>query len=204
MRNSAKQTKLTEVTPEAGPSSEEAFSSPLYCCLLHSFTWKQLPLPEAPWGQDFCFPGTYTERTVGSLSCNEGWITRWRKARLDSPSGKAPSRWMAHWENIDYAKAFVHITTNWKIHKEMGIPTTFSVFWETCMQVKKQQLELDMEQLTSSKLGNDYVKDVYCHPAYLTYMQGTSCEMPGWMNHKLESRLPGETSTTWDMQMIPL
>ena len=64
------------------------------------------------------------------------------------------------------------------------------------MQVKKQQLELDMEQLTSSKLGNDYVKDVYCHPAYLTYMQGTSCEMPGWMNHKLESRLPGETSTT--------
>ena len=64
------------------------------------------------------------------------------------------------------------------------------------MQVKKQQLELDMQQLTSSILGKDYVKDVYCHPAYLTYMQGTSCEMPGWMNHKLESRLPGEASTT--------
>ena len=64
------------------------------------------------------------------------------------------------------------------------------------MQVKKKQLELDMEQLTSSKLGKEYIKDVYCHPAYLTYMQGTSCEMSSWMNHKLESRLPGETVTT--------
>ena len=69
------------------------------------------------------------------------------------------------------------------------------------MQVKKQQLELDMEQQTGSKLGTEYVKAVYCHPAYLTYMQSTSCEMPGWMNHKLESRLPGEISTTSNMQM---
>ena len=58
------------------------------------------------------------------------------------------------------------------------------------MQVKKQQLELDMEPETGSKLGKEYVKVVYCHPAYLTYMQGTSCKMPGWMKHKLESRLP--------------
>ena len=58
------------------------------------------------------------------------------------------------------------------------------------MQVKKQQLELDMEQLTVSKLGKEYVNTVYCHPAYLTYMQSTSCEMLGWMKHKLESRLP--------------
>ena len=64
------------------------------------------------------------------------------------------------------------------------------------MQVKKQQLEPDMEQWTGSKLGKEYVKDVYCHLAYLTYMQNTSCEMPGWMTHKLESRLLGETSTT--------
>ena len=71
------------------------------------------------------------------------------------------------------------------------------------MQVKKQQLELDMEQQTDSKLGKEYVKAVYCHPAYLTYMQGTSCEMPGWLKHKLESRLLGEISTTSDMQMIP-
>ena len=72
------------------------------------------------------------------------------------------------------------------------------------MQVKKQQLEWDMEQQTGSKLGKEYVKDVYCHPAYLTYMQSTSCEMPGQMKHKLESRLPGEISITSDMQMTPL
>ena len=71
------------------------------------------------------------------------------------------------------------------------------------MQVKKQQLELDIEQQTGSKSGKEYVKTVYCHPAYLTYMQSTSCEMPGWMRHKLESRLPGEISITSDMQMTP-
>ena len=71
------------------------------------------------------------------------------------------------------------------------------------MQVKKQQLELDMEQQTDFKSGNEYVKAVYCHPAYLTYMQSTSCEMPGWMKHKLDSRLLGETSITSDTQMIP-
>ena len=60
------------------------------------------------------------------------------------------------------------------------------------MQVKKQQLELDMEQQTGSKLGKEYIKAVYCHLAYLIYTQSISCEMPGWMNLKLESRLPGE------------
>ena len=59
------------------------------------------------------------------------------------------------------------------------------------MLVKKQQLELDMEQQTGSRLGKEYVKAVYCHPGYLTYMQSTSCEMPGWIKHKLESRLLG-------------
>ena len=71
------------------------------------------------------------------------------------------------------------------------------------MQVKKQQLELDMEQQTGSKLGKEYIKAVYYHSAYLTYMQSTSCEVPGWMKHKLESRLPGEISITSDMQMTP-
>ena len=66
------------------------------------------------------------------------------------------------------------------------------------MQVKKQLLELDMEQQTGSKLGKEDVKAVYCHPASLTYMQSISCEMPGWMKHKLESRLPGEISITSD------
>ena len=68
------------------------------------------------------------------------------------------------------------------------------------MQVRKKHLELDMEQQIGSKSGREYVKAVYCHPASLTYMQSTSCEMLGWMKHKLESRLQGEIS---DMQMIP-
>ena len=71
------------------------------------------------------------------------------------------------------------------------------------MQVKKQQVELDVKKQTGSKLGKEYVKAVYCHPAYLTYMQSTSYEMPCWMKHKLESRLPGEISVTSDMKMTP-
>ena len=69
------------------------------------------------------------------------------------------------------------------------------------MQVRKQQLELDMKQQTGP--NKEYVKAVYCHPAYLTYMQSISCEMLGWMKHKLESRLPGEISIIFDMQMTP-
>ena len=71
------------------------------------------------------------------------------------------------------------------------------------MQVKKQHLEPDMEQQTGSTLGKEYIKAVYCHPAYLTDMQCTSCEMPGWIKRKLESRLPGEISITSNMQMTP-
>ena len=70
------------------------------------------------------------------------------------------------------------------------------------MQAKKQQSEPDLEQQTASKLRKKNVKTVYCHPAYSTYMQSTSCDMAGWINLKLESRLPGEISTTSDMQMI--
>ena len=69
------------------------------------------------------------------------------------------------------------------------------------MQVKKQQLEPYMEQLTSSKLGEEYNKAAYCHPAYLTSVQNTSCELLDWKNYKLESRLSGKISTS-DMQMI--
>ena len=68
------------------------------------------------------------------------------------------------------------------------------------MWVKKQQLELDMEQQTGSRLGKEYVKAVYCQPAYFTYMPSTSCEMPGWMKHKLESRLQGEILIASDRQ----
>ena len=71
------------------------------------------------------------------------------------------------------------------------------------MRVKKQQLELDMEQQTGSKRGKEYIKAVYCHSAYLTYMHSISCEISVWMKHKLESRLPGEITITSDMQMTP-
>ena len=71
------------------------------------------------------------------------------------------------------------------------------------MQVRKQQLELDMEQQTGSKQEKEFVKAVDCHPAYLTYMQSTLLETLGWRKHKLESRLPGEISITSDMQMTP-
>ena len=71
------------------------------------------------------------------------------------------------------------------------------------MQVKKQQLEPDMEQWIGSKLGKEYIKAVYCHPTYLTYMQITSCEITGCMKHKLESRFLGEISITSDMHMTP-
>ena len=89
----------------------------------------------------------------------------------------------------------------------MGIPDHLICFLRNQgqdMQVKKQQLELDVEQQTGSKLGKEYVKPVYCDTAYLIYIQSTSCEMPGWMKHDLESRLLGEISTISDMQMISL
>ena len=98
---------------------------------------------------------------------------------------------------IDYAKAFdcVWITINCgKFWKRWEHQTTWLASWEICMQVKKQQLELGMEQQTGSKSGKEYVNAVYCHPAYLTYMQSTSWEMPGWMKHKMESRLPEKIS----------
>ena len=98
----------------------------------------------------------------------------------------------------------VWITTNYgKFWKRWEYQTTLPASWETCIQVKKQQLEPDMGQQTGSKLGKEYVKAVYCHPAYLTFMQSTSCKMQGWMKHKLESRLPGETAITSDTQMKP-
>ena len=107
---------------------------------------------------------------------------------------------------IDYAKAFDYVDHNklWKFFKRWEYQTTLPASWETCMQVKNHQLELDMEQQTGSNLGKEYVKAEYCHPAYLTSMQSTSCKMPDWMKHKLESRLPGEVSITSDTQMTPL
>ena len=97
-----------------------------------------------------------------------------------------------------------------KFFKRWQYQTTGPVFCETCMQIKKHQLEPDMKQRTGSKLGKDYVKAVYCHPSYLTYTQSTSCDILGWLKHKLESRLMGDITITSrlmgditsDMQMI--
>ena len=87
----------------------------------------------------------------------------------------------------------------WKILKRWEYQNTLPASWEICMQIKKEQLELDMEQQIGSKLGKEYLKAVYCHLAYLTYIQTISCEMPGWMKYKLESGLPGEISVASDM-----
>ena len=106
---------------------------------------------------------------------------------------------------IDYAKAFDRVDHHklWKILQEMGIPAHLTCLLRNLHAVKKQQLELDMEQQTGSKLEKEYVKAVYCHSAYLTYMQSTSCEVLGWMKHKLESILLEEISITSEMQMTP-
>ena len=90
---------------------------------------------------------------------------------------------------IDHTKAFDCVDYNklWKILQEMEILDHLTASWEICMQVKKQQLELDMEQQTSSKSGKEYVKAVYCHSAYLTYMQSSSSKRPGW-NHDCQEK----------------
>ena len=94
---------------------------------------------------------------------------------------------------IDYAKVFHMYGSQQTVENssKMGILTTLPASWDICMQVKKQQLQLDMEKQTGSKSGKAYIKVVYCHPAYLTYIQSTSWEMLDWMKQKLDSRLPG-------------
>ena len=98
----------------------------------------------------------------------------------------------------------VWITANCgKFLKRWEYQTIWPASWENCIQVKKKQLELDMEQQTGFKSGKEYIKAVFCHPASLTYRQSTSRKIPGWMKHKLESRLPEELSVISDMQMTP-
>ena len=124
---------------------------------------------------------------------------RWSSEKLESSRKTSTSALLTMQKPLT-----VRITTNCgKFWKRWEYQTTWPASWDICMQVKKQQLELDMEQQTGSKLGNEYVKAVYCHPAYLTSMQSTSWETLGWRKHKLESRFLGEISITSDMQMIP-
>ena len=113
---------------------------------------------------------------------------------------KGNNWWLAEGDYVGWLLIAVNIgdvNTRWEYQ------TTWRASWEICMQVKKQWLELDMEQQTSSKSGKEYVQAAYCHPTYLTYMQNISCKMLGWMMHKLESRLLGEISITSDMLMTP-
>ena len=99
----------------------------------------------------------------------------------------------------------VWITTNCgKFFKRWEYQTILAVSWEACMQVKKQHLKPDMKQWTGSRLGKEYFKAIYCHLVCLTYIQSALCKITGWMNHKMESRLLGEITTTSDMQMISL
>ena len=95
----------------------------------------------------------------------------------------------------------VWITTNWKISKEVKI-LDHLIYLLRNLYVGQIVTELDMDQWTGSKLGKEHDKAIYCHPVYLTYMQSMSCKMLGWINHKLESRLLGEMSTTSNMEMI--
>ena len=97
----------------------------------------------------------------------------------------------------------VWITTNCRKFSDMGMPDPLTCLLRNLYAGQETTLELDREQQTGSKLGKEYIKVVYCDPVYLTYMQSTSCEMLGWMKHKLELRLLEETSITSDMQMTP-
>ena len=132
-------------------------------------------------------PETKLPLSTGSLKKQESSIKTITSALLTRP--KPLTMWI--------------MTNCGKFFKRWEYQTILPASWEICVRVKKQELELDTEQQTGSKLGKEYIKAVYCHPAYLTYMQSTSREMPGWIKHKLDSRLLGEISVTWDMQMTP-
>ena len=105
---------------------------------------------------------------------------------------------------IDYTKAFdcVDHSKLWKILQEMEIPDSLTCLLRN-LYAGQEVTELDMEQWTGTKLGKEYIKAIYCHPAYLTYIQSPSCEMLGWMKLKSESRFLGEISISSDMQMTP-
>ena len=130
------------------------------------------------WGKWYIIRGSKSRRGTSDQIANVCWIIE--KAREFQKNN--------NFYCIDYVKCLDYVYQNkvWKILKEMGIPTILPASWEICKQVKKQQLELDREQQTGFKLGKEYVKAVYCHPAYLTYMHNTSWEMLDWMKYKLE------------------
>ena len=120
---------------------------------------------------------------------------RKKKKKKEKEKKRKFKEYMGHCTISDHNKL-------WKILQGMGIPDHLICLMRN-LNASQDATELDMEKLTGSKLGKEYVKAVYCHPAYLTYMQSTSCKMLGWMKHKMESRLPGEISITPDTHMTP-
>ena len=141
------------------------------------------------------------------------WCTSWVYKKAEEPEIKLSS-FVRSWRKQENSRkscssASLTMLTHWLCVSQQTMEnsyrweyqTTLSVSWENCLQVKKQQLEPDMEQWTGSKLGKEYMKAVYCHSAYLTYMKSTSREMLGWMKYKGESRLLGEISIMSDTQM---
>ena len=155
---------------------------------------------------------------ISKPGCNSTWTVNSQMFKLDlekaeEPEVKLPtsigsSKNQEFQKNVycftDYAKAFDCVDHNklWKILKEMGISDHLTCLLRN-LYAGQEVTELDMKQQSDSKLGKEYVKALYCHPAYLTYMQSTSWEMLGWMKHKLESRLLGEISINLDTQMTP-
>ena len=110
--------------------------------------------------------------------------------------------WYAHlFENFPFV--VIHTVKLWKILKEMGIPDHLTCLLRNLYAVQEATVKTGHGTTDWFQMGKESIKAVYCHPAYLTYMQSTSCEMPGWMKHKLESRLLGEISITSDTQMTP-
>ena len=169
-----------------------AHQAPLSLGFSRQEHWSGLPFPS---------PAHESEKWKGkSLSHVRPSVTPWTAA-FQAPPSMGFSR-QESWSGVPLPSPW--ITTNCgKSIKRWEYRTTWPASWEICMQVRKQQLELYLEQQTGSKSEKEYIKAVYCHPAYLIYMQSTSWEMLGWMKHKLESRLLGEMSITSHMQMTP-
>ena len=133
--------------------------------------------------------GCHFQQTGAWLALPLTWL--WSQQQQDGMGHCQSVEWCGHCpQNLEKSEP---LGPQWSSSNSAPPPRHhFPVSWETYMQVKKQQLEPDMEQLICSKSGKECTKAVYCHPDYLTYMQNTSHKMPGWMNHKLKSRLSRE------------
>ena len=156
------------------------------------------------WLTSLCIIGSSLSASLGlTQACSFLRLSKLVLGKAEEPEVRSPTSAGSSKKQKSFRKTSALLTTSkplsvWittncgKFLKRGQYQTTWPASWEIYMQVRKQQLELDMEQQAGSKSGKEYIKAVYSHPAYLTYMQSTSCKMPGWMKHKLESRLPGE------------